>query len=187
MIEAGDGCRVYFAGDTDLFPGMEEAIGPTDLSLLPVWGWGPTLGEGHLDPRAAAEAARRLRPRVAVPIHWGTFFPMGLKRMRPDRLTGPAARVRGLHRGARPRGRRARARAGRGDRHRRRIGVGVVAERGQPAAHHPVQALRPDDGLAPGRRSFDGNSTNGNDCAPPIPPCDPTRSSNAATSSDSGQ
>ena len=33
--------------------------------------------------------ARRLRPRIAVPIHWGTFFPIGLKRIRPGRLTDP--------------------------------------------------------------------------------------------------
>jgi L-ascorbate metabolism protein UlaG (beta-lactamase superfamily) len=88
VIEAG-GRRVYFAGDTDLFPGMEEAIGPTDLALLPVWGWGPTLGDGHMDPRAAAEAAARIAPRVAVPIHWGTFFPLGLERLNPGRLTEP--------------------------------------------------------------------------------------------------
>lgn len=88
VIEAG-GVRVYFAGDTDLYPDMESQIGATDLALLPVWGWGPTLGAGHLDPRAAAEGAARLRPAVAIPIHWGTFFPMGLKRVRPDRLTEP--------------------------------------------------------------------------------------------------
>jgi L-ascorbate metabolism protein UlaG (beta-lactamase superfamily) len=88
VVEAG-GCRVYFAGDTDLYPDMAEQIGSTDLALLPVWGWGPSLGEGHMDPRAAAEAAARIEPRVAVPIHWGTFFPTGLKRLRPGRLTDP--------------------------------------------------------------------------------------------------
>jgi L-ascorbate metabolism protein UlaG (beta-lactamase superfamily) len=90
VVEA-DGTRIYFAGDTDLFDGMETQIGPTDLALLPVWGWGPTLGDGHLDPQGAAQAAALLRPRVAVPIHWGTFFPMGLKKIKvkPDRLTDP--------------------------------------------------------------------------------------------------
>ena len=63
---------VYFAGDTDLFDGMAE-IGPVDVALLPVSGWGPRLPAGHLDPRGAAEALRLLRPRLAVPIHWGTF------------------------------------------------------------------------------------------------------------------
>jgi L-ascorbate metabolism protein UlaG (beta-lactamase superfamily) len=65
---------VYFAGDTDLFDGM-AALGPLDLALLPVWGWGPSLGPGHLDPRRAAECAALLRARVAVPIHWGTYRP----------------------------------------------------------------------------------------------------------------
>jgi L-ascorbate metabolism protein UlaG (beta-lactamase superfamily) len=66
--------RVYFAGDTDLFEQM-SALAPLDLALLPVWGWGPTLGPGHLNPRSAAEALTLLRPRRAVPIHWGTYFP----------------------------------------------------------------------------------------------------------------
>jgi L-ascorbate metabolism protein UlaG (beta-lactamase superfamily) len=63
---------VYFAGDTDLFDGMAE-LGPLDLALLPVSGWGAKLPAGHLDPLRAAEALRLLRPRAAVPIHWGTF------------------------------------------------------------------------------------------------------------------
>ena len=53
---------VYFAGDTDLFPEMSE-LAPLDLALLPVWGWGPTLGPGHMDPERAANAAALLRPR----------------------------------------------------------------------------------------------------------------------------
>ncbi len=68
---------VYFAGDTDLFDGMRE-LGPLDLALVPIWGWGPGLGAGHLDPAGAAEAVALLRPRVVVPIHWGTYFPIHL-------------------------------------------------------------------------------------------------------------
>ncbi len=63
----------YFAGDTDLFDAMSELRGSIDVALLPVWGWGPTLGPGHLDPARAAAAAELIRPRVAIPIHWGTF------------------------------------------------------------------------------------------------------------------
>jgi L-ascorbate metabolism protein UlaG (beta-lactamase superfamily) len=64
--------RIYFAGDTGLFPGM-AGLGPLDAALLPVAGWGRKLGPAHLDPRGAAEALRLLRPRLAVPIHWGTY------------------------------------------------------------------------------------------------------------------
>lgn len=81
--------QLYFAGDTDLFDDMAGLGGNLDLALLPVWGWGPTLGPGHLDPERAARAAALLSPRIAVPIHWGTFYPAGLARLRPRPLTEP--------------------------------------------------------------------------------------------------
>ncbi len=94
------GRRIYFAGDTDLFGGMEGLGEGLDLALLPVWGWGPSLGPGHLDPERAARAAALLSPRIAVPIHWGTLYPFGLARLRPGPLRSPgrefAARVREL-------------------------------------------------------------------------------------------
>jgi len=66
---------VYFAGDTDLFEGMNDigAEYDLDLALLPVWGFGPRVGGGHLTPLTAAHALTMLRPRVAVPIHWGAL------------------------------------------------------------------------------------------------------------------
>jgi L-ascorbate metabolism protein UlaG (beta-lactamase superfamily) len=80
---------VYFAGDTDLFDGMRDLAGDLDVALLPVWGWGPSLGPGHMDPASAAQAVALLQPRVAVPIHWGTLFPMGLRRWRGQALVEP--------------------------------------------------------------------------------------------------
>jgi L-ascorbate metabolism protein UlaG (beta-lactamase superfamily) len=68
--------RVYFAGDTDFFPGMEELAG-ADLVLLPISGWGRQVGRGHLDPARAAHALGVLRPRAVVPIHWGTYRMLG--------------------------------------------------------------------------------------------------------------
>ena len=67
---------VYFAGDTDLFAGMRELAG-MDTALLPVWGWGPKVGPGHMDPERAARAAALLAPRTAIPIHWGTYASPG--------------------------------------------------------------------------------------------------------------
>ncbi len=87
----GGGVRVYASGDTDLFDGM-TALGPLDVALLPVWGWGPTLGPGHLDPARAAVAVDRLRPRVVVPVHWGSLALPGLSSV-PG---GPGARMRRL-------------------------------------------------------------------------------------------
>ena len=84
--------RIYFAGDTDLFDEMKSLGGDLDLALLPVWGWGTSVGAGHLDPERAAQAAALLNPRIAVPIHWGTFFPLGLARWRPEFLRDPPHR-----------------------------------------------------------------------------------------------
>ena len=72
---------VYFAGDTDLFPEMEGLVPSLDVALLPIWGWGPSLGPGHLDPVRAAEAVARLAPSHVVPIHFGTLLPVGLRHL----------------------------------------------------------------------------------------------------------
>lgn len=80
---------VYFAGDTDIFDGMGQLHDRIDVALLPVWGWGPNLGPGHLTPREAARAARLLQPRYVVPVHWGTLFPVGLRAFVPGTLTRP--------------------------------------------------------------------------------------------------
>ena len=88
---------VYVAGDTDLFDemvGIGDATGPAglDLALLPVGGWGMTLGSGHLDPERAAESLALLRPRVAVPVHWGRLRIPVVWRLRPDRYVTPGRR-----------------------------------------------------------------------------------------------
>jgi L-ascorbate metabolism protein UlaG (beta-lactamase superfamily) len=68
---------VYFAGDTEVYAGMAELA--VDVALLPIAGWGRRLGPGHMDPRQAAEALALLGPRIAVPIHWGTYRPIGAR------------------------------------------------------------------------------------------------------------
>jgi L-ascorbate metabolism protein UlaG (beta-lactamase superfamily) len=72
--------RVYFAGDTDLFDGMSALAAHLDVALLPVAGWGSRVPAGHLDPLRAAQSLTLLRPRLAVPIHWGTYRRIGLPR-----------------------------------------------------------------------------------------------------------
>ena len=84
----------WLAGDTALHEGMlsvSELAGPPglDVAVLPVWGWGPRLGPGHLNPAQAAEAALRVRARHAVPVHWGTLYPVGMRRVMRSRLVEP--------------------------------------------------------------------------------------------------
>jgi len=71
--------RVYFAGDTDVFDGMVSLAGRVDVALLPIWGWGPRLPAGHMNPETAARAVQLVRPAVAVPIHWGTMRSIGAR------------------------------------------------------------------------------------------------------------
>jgi L-ascorbate metabolism protein UlaG (beta-lactamase superfamily) len=89
FLISGAGTTVYFAGDTDLFDEMSDlARVGIDVALLPVWGWGPRLGPGHLDPERAADAVARLRPTTVIPIHWGTLWPIAMRWHR-HRLTEP--------------------------------------------------------------------------------------------------
>jgi L-ascorbate metabolism protein UlaG (beta-lactamase superfamily) len=58
------GERLYHAGDTDVIPEMDWVVG-ADVALLPV------SGVHVMTALEAAEAARRIQPTVAVPMHWG--------------------------------------------------------------------------------------------------------------------
>ncbi|HEY7042657.1 MAG TPA: MBL fold metallo-hydrolase [Nocardioidaceae bacterium] len=88
VIRSDDG-SIYHAGDTALYPEMVRLATPRlDLALLPVWGWGPRLGPGHLDPETAAVAASMIKPTAAVPVHWGALWSRVVPR-RHHRRTEP--------------------------------------------------------------------------------------------------
>ncbi len=76
----GDEPATFFAGDTDLHDGLLDLRGHVGLALLPISGWGPRVPAGHLDPVRAARALRLVRPRLCVPVHWGTFRPFYRRR-----------------------------------------------------------------------------------------------------------
>lgn len=65
VFEIG-GLRFYFAGDTDVIPEMSE-IGPVDYAFLPV------SGTYVMTAEEAAEAVRQIRPRVVIPMHYGSI------------------------------------------------------------------------------------------------------------------
>jgi len=79
----------YFAGDTGSVPDLRGVTPQVDVALLPVGGWGPWLRGEHLDPGRAAAALRALRPVVAVPVHYGTFWPRGASWLRPRAFHEP--------------------------------------------------------------------------------------------------
>ncbi len=64
-----DGIRVYHAGDTGVFYDMKligELYEP-DVALIPIGGW-YTMG-----PKEAAKAVELIKPKIVVPMHYGTF------------------------------------------------------------------------------------------------------------------
>jgi L-ascorbate metabolism protein UlaG (beta-lactamase superfamily) len=69
VITAKDGRRMYFAGDTDVFSDMSliaELYQP-ELAFLPIGDY-YTMG-----PHEAAHAARLLKVKTVIPMHYGTF------------------------------------------------------------------------------------------------------------------
>ncbi len=59
------GVRVYHAGDTDMIPEMKGL--KADIALLPV------SGTYVMDFREAAAAADLVRPKLAIPMHYGAI------------------------------------------------------------------------------------------------------------------
>ncbi len=63
VIELGSK-RLYYAGDTDLTPEM-KALKGIDMALLPVG------GTYTMNATEAAEAVKSIKPKSAIPYHWG--------------------------------------------------------------------------------------------------------------------
>ncbi len=60
------GVRVYHSGDSDNIPEMADV--ECDVALLPV------SGTYVMNPEEAAKAADTIKPKVAIPMHWGSFI-----------------------------------------------------------------------------------------------------------------
>lgn len=60
-----NGKRIYHTGDTDLIPEMDKIR--ADVVLLPVG------GTYTMDAKQAAQAANRIKPKLAIPMHFGSI------------------------------------------------------------------------------------------------------------------
>lgn len=60
-----DGVRIYHAGDTDLIPEMGTL--QVDIALLPV------SGTYVMTAEEAVEAARTIKPKLVIPMHYGAI------------------------------------------------------------------------------------------------------------------
>ncbi len=79
---ASSGGSAWFPGDTGLRPDITR-VRPVDIALTPIGGWGPTLGDDHLDPEEAVTAVGRVGANWTLAVHYGTYWPIGLRRLRP--------------------------------------------------------------------------------------------------------
>lgn len=66
-----DEARLYHAGDTDNIPDMEMLTETIDIALLPV------SGTYVMTPEEASQAAQTIRPKIAVPMHYGKIIGSG--------------------------------------------------------------------------------------------------------------
>ncbi len=72
----GQSRRVFFSGDSGLFPGFEEIgarLGPFDVTMMETGAYNADWPDVHMGPEQAVEAHRMVRGRLMMPIHWGTF------------------------------------------------------------------------------------------------------------------
>jgi len=83
-----DGTAIYHAGDTALTRDMQLLRGQVDIALVPI-GDNFTMG-----PQDAARAIAMVAPRIAVPIHYGTFDLVDVDPARFTAAVGDAAEVK---------------------------------------------------------------------------------------------
>jgi L-ascorbate metabolism protein UlaG (beta-lactamase superfamily) len=82
--------RVFYSGDTGLFPGLREIgarLGPFDLTLIEVGQYHAAWPDWHIGPEQAVQAHALVHGRVLLPIHWG------LLRLASHGWTEPIERV----------------------------------------------------------------------------------------------
>lgn len=73
---AGPVHRVFHSGDTGPFPGVVrigEEHGPFDMTFIKIGAYGDTWPDIHLTPEQAVDVNSKVRGKMLLPIHWGTF------------------------------------------------------------------------------------------------------------------
>lgn len=101
LIQAPDGPMIYYAGDSAYgtrFTEIAERHPRIDLAILPIGAYAPRwfMGNAHLDPAQAVQAAIDVGARRMAWMHWGTFVLSAEPMAEPARLTRTAWAEAGL-------------------------------------------------------------------------------------------
>ena len=73
---AGAEHRVYYSGDTAMFPELAEIgqkLGPFDAAMVEIGAYNQAWADVHLGPEQAVEAHLMARGGLLLPTHWGTY------------------------------------------------------------------------------------------------------------------
>ena len=68
--------RVYYSGDTGLFPALHDIgarLGPFDLTMIEIGQYSRGWPDWHSGPEQAVRAHQWVRGKVMLPVHWGLF------------------------------------------------------------------------------------------------------------------
>jgi L-ascorbate metabolism protein UlaG (beta-lactamase superfamily) len=68
--------RVYYSGDTAMFPELREIgerFGPFDVTLIEAGAYNARWADVHLGPEQAVLAHQLVKGRLLIPVHWGLF------------------------------------------------------------------------------------------------------------------
>ncbi len=90
--------RLYFSGDTGLFPELKEIgdrLGPFDVTMIEVGAYGADWPDWHIGPEQAVLAHNWVRGNLMLPVHWGLFDLARHAWTEPIERTLVAARKRG--------------------------------------------------------------------------------------------
>ncbi|HEY4716903.1 MAG TPA: MBL fold metallo-hydrolase [bacterium] len=71
--------KIYYSGDTgfneSLFSMIKEKTGEMDIAILPVGAYEPRwfMKTNHINPEDTHKISIILKPKILIPVHWGTF------------------------------------------------------------------------------------------------------------------
>jgi L-ascorbate metabolism protein UlaG (beta-lactamase superfamily) len=72
----GERHRVYYSGDTGLFPALRDIgsrLGPFDLTMIEIGQYSRGWPDWHIGPEQAMRAHQWVHGKIMLPVHWGLF------------------------------------------------------------------------------------------------------------------